>query len=105
MPLNDFENTVQSELSRRRFLQTAALTGVATVVPVAAEAQAASRATAATASQLPNPIGPNFAGEYGGASLPSFQVPKRAMGSTGLQVSIIGMGGYHLGTVGTQDEA
>jgi aryl-alcohol dehydrogenase-like predicted oxidoreductase len=105
MPLNDFEDTVQIELSRRRFLQTAALTGAAAVVPVAAEAQAASRATAATESRLPNPIVPNFAGDYGGASLPNFQVPKRAMGSTGLQVSIIGMGGYHLGTVGTQDEA
>ena len=51
-----------------------------------------------------NPIAPNFAGEYGSSSSPSFQVPKRPMGSTGLQVSIIGLGGYHLGTVGIQDE-
>ena len=33
-----------------------------------------------------------------------FTCPKRAMGSTGLQVSILGMGGYHLGTAKTQEE-
>lgn len=32
-------------------------------------------------------------------------VPRRAMGRTGLQVSAIGMGGYHLGAVATQAEA
>jgi predicted aldo/keto reductase-like oxidoreductase len=47
---------------------------------------------------------PNFSGEYGASSTPSFQVPKRAMGSTGLQVSILGMGGFHLGTASTQEE-
>jgi len=109
MPLNDFEKSGQTELSRRHFLQTAALTGAAAVVPAVAitpegEAQATSRVSAASGSRLPNPIVPNFAGEYGSAFLPSFQVPKRAMGSTGIQVSIIGMGGYHLGTVDTQDE-
>jgi len=104
MPLNEFEDTGRSEVSRRRFLQGAALTGAAAVVPREAHAQATSHARANTEERLPNPIVPNFNGEYGGAT-PSFQVPKRAMGSTGLQVSIIGMGGYHLGTVSTQDEA
>jgi aryl-alcohol dehydrogenase-like predicted oxidoreductase len=109
MPLNDFEDTGRYDLSRRRFLQSAALTGAATVVPAVAaapgaEAQPASRSRAATEARLPNPIVPNFSGEYG-AEAASFQAPKRAMGSTGLQVSIIGMGGYHLGTVSTQDEA
>lgn len=33
-----------------------------------------------------------------------FAVPRRAMGSTGLQVSILGMGGYHLGTAAGQTE-
>ena len=33
------------------------------------------------------------------------QVPRRALGKTGEQVSIIGLGGYHLGTVGSSDVA
>jgi aryl-alcohol dehydrogenase-like predicted oxidoreductase len=95
----------QSELTRRRFLQSAALTGAAAVVPVA-EGQATNpRGTGnMDETKLPNPIVPNFTGEYGGAEQGSFQVPKRAMGSTGLQVSILGMGGYHLGTAETQEE-
>jgi predicted aldo/keto reductase-like oxidoreductase len=52
---------------------------------------------------LPNPIVPNFQGEYGSSSTPSFQVLKRPMGSTGLQVSILGMGGFHLGAALSQD--
>jgi aryl-alcohol dehydrogenase-like predicted oxidoreductase len=104
----------QTELSRRRFLQGTALSGIAAVVPVTAatlaavpvvEAQATyPRATGAGAqSQLPNPIVPNFQGPYG-SSMSSFQVPRRAMGSTGLQVSILGMGGYHLGAVAGQEQ-
>jgi aryl-alcohol dehydrogenase-like predicted oxidoreductase len=34
----------------------------------------------------------------------AFQVPKRPMGKTGLEVSIIGMGGYHLGAAAGQQE-
>lgn len=99
------------DLSRRRFLQGAAVTGAAAVVPASAlGAKAAAQATYpegtgnAAQAKLPNPIVPNFPGEYGGGSMPSFQVPRRAMGNTGLQVSIIGMGGYHLGTASSQDE-
>jgi aryl-alcohol dehydrogenase-like predicted oxidoreductase len=105
----------QTELSRRRFMQGGALAGIAAVVPVTAaavggvpavEAQATyPRATGEGAqSQLPNPIVPNFQGPYGGSSMSRFQVPRRAMGSTGLQVSILGMGGYHLGTVAGQEQ-
>lgn len=101
----------QPELSRRRFLQVAAVTGVSSIVPTAAVAQE----TPGTHTQeihpkanvsgrtLPNPIIPNFQGEYGSSSTPSFQIPKRPMGSTGLQVSILGMGGYHLGAALSQD--
>jgi uncharacterized protein len=32
-------------------------------------------------------------------------VPRRAMGGTGLQVSVLGLGGFHLGSVKTQGEA
>lgn len=108
------ENTeagARAGVSRRQFLEGAALTGAAAVVPVAsAHATAAAQATHprstgnAAEAQVPNPIVPNFQGEYGGASTASFQVPRRAMGSTGLQVSIIGLGGYHLGTASSQSE-
>ena len=101
----------QAELSRRRFLQAAALTGAAAVVPaagLAADADAQATYPKGTGnvpdSKLPNPIVPNFRGEYGSSSLPSFQIPKRALGSTGLQVSILGMGGFHLGTASSQQE-
>src|SRR5271155_5953793 len=33
------------------------------------------------------------------------QIPRRPLGKTGAQVSIIGLGGYHLGTVQSQDLA
>lgn len=104
------EAGAQGEVSRRRFLQGAALTGAAVVVPAGAAREAAAQATHpkgtgnASEAKLPNPIVPNFQGEYGGRSGAAFQVPRRAMGSTGLQVSIIGLGGYHLGTASSQDE-
>ena len=50
-----------------------------------------------------NPIVPNAPAGNGGAAA-EFKVPQRAMGKTGLQVSIIGMGGYHLGTAAGQPE-
>jgi aryl-alcohol dehydrogenase-like predicted oxidoreductase len=101
----------ESDLSRRRFLQTATLSGAAVILPTAgivqnAEAQAThpDKTGHLNESNLPNPIVSNFVGEYGNSSMASFQVPKRSMGSTGLQVSILGMGGYHLGTVPSQQE-
>jgi aryl-alcohol dehydrogenase-like predicted oxidoreductase len=104
----------KSDLSRRRFLQGAAITGVSAVAPLAAMTpQAAAQAAAPNAStsgrgieaeRSQNPIIPNFQGQYGSSETPSFQVPKRPMGKTRLQVSILGMGGFHLGTVPTQKE-
>jgi len=95
-------------LSRRRFLQSAALTGAAAAAPLGIAHQANAQAIEARSNEadfhLPNPIVPNFDGEYGGSSIPSFQSPKRPMGSTGLQVSILGVGGYHLGTASSQSE-
>jgi uncharacterized protein len=107
--------TMKPELSRRSFLQAAAAGGVSAVMPAAAvtletptaHAQAIGPASSGVGltGTLPNPIVPNFQGEYGGSSTPGFQVPKRPMGSTGLQVSILGMGGYHLGAALSQDIA
>ncbi len=98
----------QPPVSRRRFLQSAALTSAAAVVPAAsrkAHAQATYPSSTGNAEEarLPNPIVRNFSGEYGSA-IPSFNVPRRPMGSTGLQVSILGVGGYHLGTIGIQKD-
>jgi aryl-alcohol dehydrogenase-like predicted oxidoreductase len=100
----------QPELSRRGFLKAAAVTSVSAVVPATAitsgardaQAQAPSATTAGAGPKLPNPIIPNFPGQYG-SSGSGFQIPKRPLGNTGLQVSILGMGGYHLGTAASQD--
>ena len=39
-----------------------------------------------------------------GSSKPSAPVPSRSLGSTGLKTSILGVGGYHLGSAAGQDE-
>jgi predicted aldo/keto reductase-like oxidoreductase len=101
----------QPGLSRRRFLQAVAVTGVSSVVPTAAVALETPAAQPqeihpeanVPMRALPNPIIPNFQGEYDSPAMPSFQIPKRLMGSTGLQVSILGMGGFHLGAALSQD--
>jgi aryl-alcohol dehydrogenase-like predicted oxidoreductase len=101
------------EVTRRRFLQNAALTGVSAISPASLAAAQRNEAhrdgpaapdMSAPAPKTANPIVPNFKGTYGGAPIPEFQIPKRPMGSTGLQVSILGMGGFHLGTVSGQEE-
>jgi uncharacterized protein len=105
----------QSALSRRLFLRGAALTSAAVVVPVAVSTrgaaeisephrQSGTRSTNNDETRLPNPIVANFAGGYGEGASAVFQIPKRPMGRTGLQVSILGMGGYHLGTANSQEE-
>lgn len=100
---NDGEHT--GEPTRRRFLQGAALAGVASVAKYPAIAQSRENDTSAenisVHANTPNPIIPNFNGEYGDG-VPDFEAPKRPMGKTGLQVSILGMGGYHLGTAKEQ---
>ncbi len=86
-----------SALNRRVFLKGAVATGAASMISVKAAAQEHAN------GGLPNPIVPNFAGEYG-SLIGDFEAPKRPMGKTGLQVSILGMGGFHLGTVAGQSE-
>ena len=104
-------DAIRRDLSRRRFLQSAALAGATAAIPAGArnvspETNSEQAVNQREGGQLSaaNPIVPNFQGRYGDSEISSFQVPKRPMGSTGLQVSILGMGGYHLGTVAGQSE-
>ncbi len=99
--------------SRRRFLQGAAMAGAATVAsyspavaPALAQSDPAREAAAENMSveKTSNPVVTNFKGRYGKGDVPEFQAPKRPMGKTGLQVSILGVGGYHLGTIADQSE-
>lgn len=86
--------------------------GIAAVVPATAAAAPAGGMQAVDpksieadgAGSVPNPVVPNFPGKYGEVTVPDFEAAKRPMGSTGLQVSILGMGGYHLGTASGQVE-
>jgi aryl-alcohol dehydrogenase-like predicted oxidoreductase len=71
----------KAEFSRRRFIHGAALAGAAIVVPgnaIGANTQTARASSSGleTESNLPNPIVPNFQGQYGDSSTPGFQVPK-----------------------------
>jgi uncharacterized protein len=82
--------------TRREFLKVSAGSAVSMIAANAVAQQQ-------TVEHPDNPKVPNFVGEYG-APVPAFQVPKRAMGKTGIQISILGMGGFHLGTVAGQPE-
>ena len=73
------------------------MTGAISVLTAAASGQSHSSATPA------NPLVPGGAGESG-APVADFQVAHRPMGKTGLSVSILGVGGYHLGTAAGQTE-
>src|ERR1700757_866453 len=77
-----------SEIERRSFIQAGLVSG----------------ATVLAASVLPSqiaaaPVPPQMTNT--GAD----QIPRRPLGKTGEQVSIIGVGGYHLGTVQSSDLA
>jgi aryl-alcohol dehydrogenase-like predicted oxidoreductase len=76
------------DIDRRRFLQ-AGLTGTGAMV--AASLMHGSAAAAATPLAMTN-TGPD-------------QIPRKPLGRTGEQVSIIGLGGYHLGTLRSLDDA
>ncbi|HTB94706.1 MAG TPA: aldo/keto reductase [Candidatus Sulfotelmatobacter sp.] len=71
------------DLSRRKFLQGAAIMGASPLIP--------SRALSAS-DAVPREI-------------PEGVVPKRSLGRTGIQVSALGLGGYHLGSASTDQAA
>jgi uncharacterized protein len=81
--MTDNNPKIGPEVSRRGFLKGAAIAGVSVVLPVAV----------ATAVEAGNET-----------TLGGFRVQKRPLGSTGLECSILGMGGFHLGTVADQAE-
>ena len=72
------------EVSRRGFLKGAAIAGASAVLPAAV-------ATAVETDETTTTLG-------------GFQAQKRPLGSTGLECSILGVGGFHLGTVTDQAE-
>jgi uncharacterized protein len=90
-------NTLGGE-SRRAFLKGVAMTGaVSTISAVSADGQ--NNAPGGPS----NPLVPNAA-EASGGTVAEFQAPHRSMGKTGVEVSILGVGGYHLGDVAGQPE-
>jgi predicted aldo/keto reductase-like oxidoreductase len=89
-------SNVEGVESRRAFLKGIAMTGA--VSPISATS-----AQGQTNEPRPNPVVPNPPGESG-AAVAEFQVARRPMGKTGLEVSILGVDGYHLGAVAGQPE-
>jgi uncharacterized protein len=88
----DFAMSNADAITRRSFLRNAAVAGAATLGPMALPHDSAK---AEPPKQAGGASGVGSAGE----------VPKRPFGKTGLQVSIIGLGGYHLGSTRDQAEA
>ena len=87
-PTTQEQMTGIADPTRRRFLQVGAMGMAASLLSQASVAQAA----AALAPLAMTNTGPD-------------SIPRKPLGKTGEQISIIGLGGYHLGTVPTQEEA
>src|ERR1700739_4595518 len=82
------QSQATAEIERRCFLQ-AGLASAGTVL--ATSVLRGPIASAAVPPQVPNNV--------------ADQIPHRPLGKTGEQVSIIGLGGYHLGTVQSREFA
>jgi predicted aldo/keto reductase-like oxidoreductase len=82
--MKDNDPKIGPEVSRRGFLKGAAIAGVSAMIP---------------AEKIPPALETDNESDVG-----SFQAKKRALGRTGLECSILGMGGFHLGTVADQAE-
>jgi aryl-alcohol dehydrogenase-like predicted oxidoreductase len=93
MGKQDMEEQVQmggSGISRRNFIKVASAAGAA---------------IAANNIALGQPIGSSSDRVGGEQKTPTEAVPKRPLGKTGVQVSCLGIGGYHLGDLKDQQEA
>jgi diketogulonate reductase-like aldo/keto reductase len=82
--MNDTDPKLGTELTRRGFLKGAAIAGISAVIP---------------AEKIPAAVETRNK-----STLANFQARKRPLGRTGLECSILGMGGFHLGTVADQAE-
>jgi uncharacterized protein len=82
--MDNNNHKILPEVSRRGFLKGAAIAGVASVI---------------AAETIPRTVEANNESAPG-----NFRVAKRRLGGTGLECSILGMGGFHLGTVADQGE-
>jgi aryl-alcohol dehydrogenase-like predicted oxidoreductase len=82
--MNDNNPKIGPDISRRGFLKGAAIAGVSAVIP---------------AEKVPAAVETGNESNRG-----SFQAQKRPLGRTGLECSILGMGGFHLGAVSDQAE-
>ena len=87
-------------VKRRRFLQAAALAGAGLAAGANANAQA-NQTPAADTNDAPIPTLAPLPMTHTGAG----QIPQKPLGKTGVNVSILGMGGHHLGDVESVDEA
>jgi uncharacterized protein len=84
--------------SRRSFLKGVTMAGALSMI-----AAVSASGQYNEPSGQPNPVVPNAPiGSVTGTA--TFQAPRRPMGKTGMEVSILGVGGYHLGTVAGQPE-
>src|SRR6202161_1775890 len=90
--VQDTEDEYENQFSRRNFVKGAA----------AFTASAVANARIAMAARKPEK--PSRSGAGGGAATGP-QIGTRELGKTGAQVSILGVGGYHLGSTKDQQEA
>jgi predicted aldo/keto reductase-like oxidoreductase len=91
------KTTVFGGESRRAFLKGVAMSGAVSVISAGS-----AKGQNSGAGGPGTPVVPNSPTGTGGVA--AFEAPRRAMGKTGLQVSILGVGGYHLGAVAGQPE-
>lgn len=78
------------QISRRMFLKSATIAGAGSIAGHAAHAETAKQEASQVESQ---------------SKTSTYSVPHRAFGKTGADVSILGLGGYHLGSAKDQNEA
>jgi aryl-alcohol dehydrogenase-like predicted oxidoreductase len=94
--MNENDPTTQKPggIHRRDFVKGAALTSLALI-----------GGEIAMAKNSPAPVPAQTADPAAAPATSAGQIPKKALGKTGLQVSALGMGGFHLGSSRDQNEA